>query len=97
MGCELLLTPYHIKILIQRLVGKKVGRLEDPCAIRANPLLGLVIPDQFAIYRHIQSPKQSPGDPGNIVRVSFQVGLNFLHSDDGTPTLQNESWPITGL
>jgi hypothetical protein len=30
MGDKLFVTSHHIKVFIQSLVGKKVGRLEDP-------------------------------------------------------------------
>ena len=45
MSSKLLVAPYYIEIFIQCLVGKKVGRLEDPSAFGASPLLRFVFPD----------------------------------------------------
>jgi hypothetical protein len=61
MGYKLFVPSHHIEIFIQCLVGKKVGGLEDPCAFGASPLLGFVIPDELATYRHINSPKMPDG------------------------------------
>ena len=73
MGYKLFVPSHHIEIFIQGLVGKKVGGLEDPCAFGTSPMLGFVIPDKFATYRHMDSPRSPTDSPRSSVLLSIWV------------------------